>query len=171
MLDIPARREPWRTNPNAPAPHAARFYWTCSYKGTVWFEASDDQWGRFTLELRETADPYEPGNWNYTREDYEQDIVASVGVLHASRPDCDCVIRPETVAAFNAWRLAEHARVVAFMDAQPDRYLFPPDDIMRQPPTVARGGFWRDGWRLIETTEQHAEHVRARDAARQTEGA
>ena len=151
MLDTPRTRyEPFRSDPKAPEPHAARFYRTSAYQGTVWFDCYDDQWGQFSLELRETADPYDPTkHGNYPPGEYQRDVIASLGILHARRPDRACVIRPETVAAFNAWRLREHQRVVAHMDANPDRYLFPPDDPMRKPPMTARGGFWRDGWQTI----------------------
>src|SRR5215468_8113638 len=98
-----------------------RFAWSCSYRGTVDYKCyglSDRFGGACQLELRHDANLFPADLYNGTADEYRRDIVASVGVLHfhndSSRP-----MPAELVDAFNAWRMAEHAALVAKLRADP----------------------------------------------------
>jgi len=113
-----------------------------AYLGSVWFDVTDST-GSYTAELRQRLDSYE---WSILNGDaYRQQCLQEIGILHrehcASLADTSFAIPAETVAAFNAWRLAEHNRHIATLDSAPDRYGFiGPADPIRKPPMVARRG-------------------------------
>jgi hypothetical protein len=124
----------------------AHFVRSGHYRGVGQYKCYDDR-GAYELEVRESYDPYEGGNWNYTPAEFERDVVGSVGFLHTRSGARIC---QETVDAFNAWRLAEHQKQMAKLDADPKRYgIIAAEDPWRTPPAIVQGGYWRDGWHAI----------------------
>jgi hypothetical protein len=114
------------------------FRWTCSYMGCVWFEASDDT-GTYEIELRRELSAYERAQLNGGPDGaYAAEVERLIGWLqktHGRGP-----VPAETVAAFNAWRMAEHHRFMRRLEADPDRYgPLDPADPLLQPPTLAKG--------------------------------
>lgn len=66
----------------------------------------------YRVEVRRSADEYERSIYNGTEADWQREVVPSIGLLrrmyNASVPIPEAVI-----AAFNAWREAEQARVMS----------------------------------------------------------
>lgn len=112
------------------------FRWTCSYMGCIWFAVYDET-GHYEAVLRRELGDYER---SIAAPSAIPDMEAAVGLLvRNSFPSRG--IPSATVDAFNAWRLAEHAKTLAALRAQPHRYgEIPDDDPIAQPPAIARAG-------------------------------
>lgn len=95
----------------------------------------------YRVEVRRSADEYERSIYNGTEADWQREVIPSIGLLrrmyNASVPIPDAVI-----SAFNAWREAEHARVMSEIR---DRYGSVPDIELSQPPPPVRGGVYEVG--------------------------
>ncbi len=137
-----------------------RFTWKCSYMGTVDYMVTDDT-GTYFAELRHSVDSYELSlaNGDGVRADWK----SSIGILR--RRNCirradgsySFEVPPETVDAFNAWCLQRYRESMAHLESQPERYGFiPPDDPIRKPPILARGGDYRFGEHAWEVTHAFA---------------
>lgn len=127
------------------------FAWKGSYMGTVWFHVSDDT-GSYIAEFRKSAGEYELSIAN--GDDVRRDVVASIGILrrqHATPEQWKsgrAYEMPEsTIAAFNAWQLAERAEFIAKMKAAPERYgdIDESDSFLFPPIITARRGWYETG--------------------------
>lgn len=132
-----------------------RFRWTFGYMGTVGFNVTDAT-GTYEAELRTQLSDYESSICN--GDLVRQECRSAIGILR--RANCQKVgtlwsyaMPTDTVAAFNAWRAAEHAERIAEIKRQPERYgVLADDDPILQPPMVARAGdyvFGQNIWRAI----------------------
>lgn len=143
-----------------------KFRWKCSYMGTVEYEISD-RTGVYRAEIRHSVGDYELSIAN--GETVRRDMKAAIGILHRChftdsefRASCDSgtggpfyVVPAETVAAFNAWRAAEHAEHIAKLEAEPHSYgVIAADDPIRKPPMVAVGGHYMIGTGWIKHDAQ-----------------
>jgi hypothetical protein len=127
-----------------------RFRWRCSCRGLVWYSVTDHT-GTYEVELRRGVLDYERRDYNGTAEEFARDVVASVGLLRRAYRS-DLPIPAETVAAFNAWRAAEHAAQITQLDRSPERYgVIAPTDPIRTPPMVAVGARYEVGTGWIRT--------------------
>jgi hypothetical protein len=129
-----------------------RFVWKCSYMGTVWYQVTDAT-GTYKAALRHSVGEYELSIAN--GDIVRRDMKAGIGLLVR---DCNgaTAVPAETVAAFNAWRMAEHTEQMARLDSQPERYgVIAPDDEMRRPPMTARAAVYviGPGWTPVCETE------------------
>jgi hypothetical protein len=125
--------------------NAPTFRWKYSYMGCVSYMVTDET-GTYEAEIRHGFSDYESSitNGDLSR----QEAKSAIGVLrrHSSvklGADRYSFAMPRaTVDAFNAWRSAEHARHVAQIKAQPERYgIIPDSDPIFAPPMAAR---WAD---------------------------
>lgn len=116
-----------------------KFAWQSSFMGTVDYMVTDET-GIYRASLRQSVSEYELSIAN--GDEVRRDMRGGIGLLvRGVEP-----IPAATVAAFNAWRLAEHTRQIAQIDAQPDRYgVLAPDDSLRRPPMVARAAEYVTG--------------------------
>lgn len=99
--------------------------------------------------------PYMRSIHNGTPAEFARDIESSLYVLRWSADPCRGITR-DMLAAFNAWRMAEHAVFVAKIMAQPERYgITSPDDSLLAPPVTLRAGRYvvGEGWQIIEAVE------------------
>ena len=119
------------------------FRWTCSYLGVVDYEITDGT-GTYRAELRREASDYERGIYNGDEDQWQREVVASIGALH--RYISTEWIPDETVRAFNEWRAQKHASTIAEMKAQPHRYG-DPTTLERDfpPPIPAKSGRYVSG--------------------------
>jgi hypothetical protein len=78
------------------------FKWTCSYRGTQWFEVTDET-GTYEVELRHRIGESDRAIYNGTDEEWDRDVVGSLNVLHRSHWS-NREIPASTVAAFNEGR-------------------------------------------------------------------
>lgn len=127
------------------------FAWKCSYRHSVWFEIHDAS-GRYEAELIRKPTPYADSQYNGNAAEYARDVEASAGILRRSVCDAAGEIAAETIAAFNAWRAAEHAAQIAHMRAHPERYGtdFESDPWFQAPAPVMAGRWTRGaGWSRI----------------------
>jgi hypothetical protein len=83
--------------------------WTCSYMGCVWYEITDAT-GRYEVEVRHRLGDYERSILNGPQ--CVKDCETAIGGIHRSSHSWEPV-PAETVAAFNAWRMAEYEAFVA----------------------------------------------------------
>jgi len=130
-----------------------RFRWTCSYQGSIWYNCTEPTGELYELCLRREAPDYELAGAN--GDDCRRDILASVGLLRRSYTGTGRhgEVSRATLDAFNRWRLAEHEKRLAQMEAQPHRYgVIAPDDPLRKPPLVAWRGFYviGQGWQRLD---------------------
>ena len=128
------------------------FAWTCGYRGTTWYNVYGDG-ATYEVKVRRTILNDEASLYNGTPEEFARDVVGAVGLVHRtyrnSQPIPDAV-----VAAFNAWRAQEHAKILAMISEAPDRYgHLATDDPIRQPPAVVRGARYvvGTGWAINES--------------------
>lgn len=133
-----------------------RFRWTCSYQGCVSYEVTDAT-GTYEAELRREVSDYELAHAN--GDDVRQEMRSAVGILRRSHSiavsmtERTSEVPAETVAAFNAWRLAEHEKLLASLRSQPHRYgTIPDDDPLAQPPEPAARGRYVNGENRWERT-------------------
>lgn len=119
-----------------------RFKWACSYQGCVWFKVLDDT-GDYEIEMRRAAEDYERKCYNGDDADWQRNVVAMIGVLRRSH-SLDKEVPAATFAAFNAWRMKEHADYVAKIAAAPERYGV---DYKPEPPMLAHAAArYENGW-------------------------
>ncbi|KGT73712.1 hypothetical protein MA20_42965 [Bradyrhizobium japonicum] len=97
--------------------------------------------------------------------DYELSIANGDDVRRAMRTGIGMLVRSidplpaDIVAAFNAWRAAEHMAQMAKLDAAPERYgIIAADDELRRPPMIARAASYdvATGWTPVCEMEQAA---------------
>ncbi len=129
-----------------------RFAFKCGFMGNTSYTVTDET-GTFEAELRHTLGAYERSilNPHACPEDvvsYPDQVASEIGILRRSVCDNAGQLRPATVAAFNHWRSTEHARAVAFMLDNPERYGDVSD--MVPPPPVTAGRWTRGhGWSAV----------------------
>lgn len=126
------------------------FVWTCSYQGCTWFRVHDST-GTYEAELRRSCPDYELAVAN--GDSVRREMVSAVGILRRSHSVASggapgrgyrCFEVPaETVAAFNAWRAAEHAAQLARLRAAPGRYgvIADSDPLAIAPAPAVQGRF------------------------------
>lgn len=122
------------------------FRWTCSYRGSVWYEVRDAT-GVYEAELRRTLSDDDLAEAN--GDDVRSEMRTALGILRRSHSipvqgaERTYEMPAATVTAFNAWRAAEHARLLADMRAQPHRYgqIADDDPLAKAPEPVARGRY------------------------------
>lgn len=135
---------------------APQFKWKCSYLGRVAWEATDET-GRYEIETQASVSDYLLSICN--GDICRRDTLAMVGKIVRAH-DVLQPIPAATVAAFNAWRLAEHTAQMAKLDAAPERYgVIPANDPLRQPPAVLLGARYviGPGWTIDETETNQSE--------------
>lgn len=115
------------------------FRWKCSWWVGAEFQVYGDG-SPYRVELRSRATDWEREHFHINDDHWYNDIVPSVGILRRSAESW-LPLKPEVVAAFNAWRLAEHAEFIAKLRAHPERYGTIADyDPIIAAPSLARGG-------------------------------
>lgn len=121
------------------------FAWTCSYMGCVTYRVHDAT-GIYEVEVRHEVSDYERSIYNGTAEEIERGLVGAIGLMRRSC-NSSLPIPPVTVTAFNAWRTAEHARVVADIERRWAKYgeVLLADDPVRVPPSPVRGAHYEIG--------------------------
>lgn len=67
--------------------------WVCSYRGQLEIE-----WRGKRYELQYSAEDWVPGVWNYTKDEYERQVVARVGTIMSYIPRGD--FPPDELAEF-----------------------------------------------------------------------
>ncbi|WP_439398557.1 hypothetical protein ACRQ5Q_14695 [Bradyrhizobium sp. PMVTL-01] len=129
------------TRQNAPT-----FRWKLSYMGGVEYEVFDET-GHYRVEIRQhSPDAYELSIAN--GDDVRSAWKSAVGILRRASGFSKRVdghhsfeVPPDVVDAFNEWRMEQHLAMIANMESQPERYgVIAPDDELRKPPHLARGG-------------------------------
>jgi len=105
-----------------------------------------DETGIYEIEVRREVSGYERSIYNGTAEEIERDLVGAIGLMrrsyHSSLP-----IPPATVAAFNAWRTAEHTRLIADIEQRWAKHgeVLLADDPVRVTPPPLRGAHYEIG--------------------------
>jgi len=140
--------------------NAYRFAWTCSGMGHVYFKVFD---GQQQAEMEYASiHSLEPYYMQHLNEQGRQDAPHGVNLLryhHSHKP-----VSQDLLDAFNAWRLAEHLKSWAHLEANPARYgVIAADDPLRQSPEVLRGGWYVVGRGWVETATPH--HASNQDSA------
>ena len=144
-----------------------KFKWTCSYRGTQWFDVTDET-GTYQVELRHTITESGRTDYTGTAAEWEREVICSLNVLRRSYQS-NREIPASTVAAFNGWRQAERDRLLAEMTADPERYGDPSKFAKYfHPITPARGGRYVIGTGWVITYEPREggrtlNHVEASD--------
>jgi hypothetical protein len=127
------------------------FRWKCSFMGGIEYEVFDET-GRYLVEIRDRSPgAYELSiaNGDHVRSEWK----SSVGILRCFSSANNFEARPEIVDAFNEWRMEQHLDFIRQIESQPDRYGFlAPDDPLRNPPPLARGGRYVMGEHRWEVT-------------------
>lgn len=133
-----------------------RFEWFCSFMGTADFRVTDHT-GSYEASLRRSVDSYELSIAN--GDDVRSEMKSGVGIFRRSHcvrlPDgsYDFEVPPETVDAFNEWRMQQHLAFMHRLDTQPERYgIVTTHDPLRGPPPMARGGRYVIGEHRWEIT-------------------
>ncbi|WP_192242758.1 hypothetical protein [Mesorhizobium silamurunense] len=128
---------------NVPPVHARyHFRRVCSYMGTIEYEIRDDA-GTYRAELRTRLCDYERSILNYRPDEIAPEIESTIGMLRRCVCDNRGEVDAATLAAFNAWRAAEHDSWLSRMRAEPERYGTDFSDF--PPPVPAFAGFWEKG--------------------------
>jgi hypothetical protein len=124
--------------------HRYRFRWTCSYMGNVEYEVAGDG-PTYRVELRREAPDCERAIFGGTEEDWQWDVVGTIGVLKRVGRE----IPPAVVQEFNTWRAEEHARLIAEIGREGP--IRDGDPVLQLPPPV-RGGIYvvGAGWRVTD---------------------
>ena len=102
----------------------------------------------YKIELRREAAAYERSIFNGTEDEWQREVVGSIGLLRRRYWPFD-PIRPEVVAAFNAWRRAEHTRIHAEIRARGG--AVPDDSPLATAPRDVRGAAYVNGTGWVET--------------------
>ncbi|UGY23788.1 hypothetical protein HU675_0038555 [Bradyrhizobium septentrionale] len=134
------------------------FRFKCAYMGCVEYEVCDES-GHYLVEIRERSpDAYalSIANGDGVRSEWK----SSVGILRRAsgwskgeNGRYSFEVAPDTVDAFNEWRMEEHLAAIAKIEAQPERYgVLTADDPIRRPPPLARGGDYRFGEYVWDVT-------------------
>lgn len=120
---------------------APSFRWTCGFMGRTTWIVSDHS-GTFEVEHRHTTCGYERSIHNGDDGDFQRTVVAMLGTIlrHDGRP-----LDQRTVDAFNAHKASEHARQIAQLRADPERYG-PILDSDHPAPALVRGFYYLDGY-------------------------
>jgi len=103
----------------------------------------------FEVAVRHTVSDYERRHMSGGEDAFVQ-AVAEIGMLRREH-NIDREMPAELVAAFNAFRAAEHARSIVQIEADPRKYgVLDADDPIRVPPITAWGArYVRDvGWHV-----------------------
>lgn len=135
-----------RLGPSA-LPERIQFRWVSSYQGCTHFEVSGDG-TPYRVVLRWQASAYERSKFNGNDDEWQVEVVATVGLLRRAH-DTHKPMSFQVVSAFNAWRAAEHARLVREIREQPERYgLLSHDDPLLIPPPPVSGAHYEGarGW-------------------------
>jgi hypothetical protein len=139
--------------------NAYRFHHKGSGMGHAWFTVHGPEGsGEVEYVTPQHFTPYMRGIYNGTPEEFERDVAASLHVLRWSADPCRGVSRG-LMAAFNAWRMAEHAEFVARILAHPERYgITSADDPLLAPPVALRAGKYvlNHGWQIAEEVAEMA---------------
>lgn len=116
-----------------------QFRWTCSYQGCAWFQVCDDT-GTYEIELRHRLEDYERACLNGGPDGaYAKECARLIGYLVPRYPRAS-PLPLSTVAAFNAWQIAECKEWVRKLEAEPERYgVLGPNDELRSPRYQAKG--------------------------------
>lgn len=118
-----------------------RFVWKLSYRSVAEFEVHGDG-PCYRIEERREPSAYDLEVWPHSIDQWNREVVGSVGTIH--RRDNLCKAVPQAVVdAFNAWRAAEWERDIGKILAD-RRY----DGLDRggspfKPPPVVRGAVWQ----------------------------
>lgn len=124
-----------------------RFAFRCSYRlYTSWQVYGDGQ--SYEVETTREGPAWLVDScrevWNGSAADFDREVIGATNTLHkyaSWEPISD-----DVVAAFNAWRAAEHARQIAELDANPARYgVIAADDPIRLAPPVLTGARYVGG--------------------------
>lgn len=131
---------------------APKFKWQCSFMGTVYYRVTTAT-ESFEASIRHSVSDYELSIAN--GDDVRRAMLTGIGMLvHRAEP-----LPADIVAAFNAWRAAEHLAQMAKLDAAPERYgIIAPDDELRRPPMIARAASYdrATGWTPVCELESAA---------------
>lgn len=121
------------------------FAWTCSYMGCVTYRVHDEI-GIYEIEVRLEVSDYEHSIYNGTAAEIERDLIGAIGLMRRSC-NSSLPVPPATVAAFNVWRTAEHARLIADIERRWAKYgeVLLADDPVRVPPPPVRGAHYETG--------------------------
>ena len=127
------------------------FNFKCSYLGNLSYAVSDDT-GVYEAEVRRDLISYDDYHYNGTRGEYARDIEESLNLLHRH---CESWLPmpAATIAAFNAWLVAEDERMKSHILGNPTRYgITSPNDPFFQAPKPAAGAHYEvgKGW-IIDT--------------------
>jgi hypothetical protein len=119
-----------------PARAKFEFRWKCSFMGTIDYEVFGDG-ETYRIGVRRSASDYERSIFNGGDQEWQRDVVSAIDLVRRSSSPSQ-PLSPETVAAFNAWLLAEHEASIAKMKAKPERYGFLAEDdpLLRAPRPV-----------------------------------
>jgi hypothetical protein len=135
------------------------FRFKCSYMDCIEYEVIDTDGERYRVEIRERSpDAYalSIANGDGVRSEWK----SSVGILRrasgyakGTNGKYSFEVPPDVVDAFNEWRMEEHLRQMAILDAHPEKYgVIGPDDELRRRPMLARGGDYRFGEYVWDVT-------------------
>lgn len=115
-----------------------RFSWTCSYMGCAEYRVLGDG-APYLIEVRRSVSEYQRSIFNGTEDEWEREIIASIGGVRRYSDPCTA-LSPAVVEAFNHWRAAEHAERIAELRSDPERFgELDPSDPSLQPPPRAHG--------------------------------
>lgn len=101
----------------------------------------------YRVEVRRSASEYERSIFSGTEAEWQRDVIPSIGLLRRMYEPMK-PIPGAVVAAFNAWRTAEHARTLSEIR---DRHGTIPDLVSSDPPPPVCGGAYVVGSGWIET--------------------
>ena len=76
-----------------------QFHWKVAYMGEVDYEVYGDG-AVYRVSLRYAAEPYFRSIYNGDENQWQREVVASVGVLHTG---CSEMVKPEVLAAFREY--------------------------------------------------------------------
>lgn len=128
------------------------FAWRSSYFGCVEYEIIVEG-ESYRAKLRNRLSDYERGILNYSADKIRTHVESAIGLLVRSDGRDAGEIDADTIAAFNAWRAREHAAMLEYMIAHPERYG-DAESLRAEypaPPAVAAGRFDNlTGWSRIE---------------------
>lgn len=116
-----------------------RFVWKLTYGSVAEFEVHGDG-PCYRIEERREPSAYDLEMWPHSIDQWNREVVGSVGTIH--RRDNQCKAVPQAVVdAFNAWKMAEWERYVERVLADL-RYAGAGRNEFKPPPVV-RGAVWQ----------------------------
>ena len=120
--------------------------------GHIWFTAySPEGNGEVEYVTESHLSDYHRKTYNGTPAEFTRDVEAALHVLRWASDPCRA-LSAEFLAAFNAWRMAEHAGFKAEILGQPDRYgITDESDPLLAPPVALKRGEYvlGHGWRIL----------------------